>query len=81
MLTNIILKAPPYGGNSIKPPWFEGGKHNPCMVAFYFVFYFALQHIFAQLSFVAGETKNRLCAQNLTETEKHHFLIPNTLQS
>ena len=24
----LFCKAPPYGGNSIKPPWFEGGKKN-----------------------------------------------------
>ena len=26
ILVIILLKAAPYGGNNIKPPWFEGGK-------------------------------------------------------
>ena len=25
---SVFLKDPPYGGNLIKPPWFEGGKVN-----------------------------------------------------
>ena len=25
-LVSFPCKAPPYGGNTIKPPWFEGGK-------------------------------------------------------
>ena len=24
--TQVLFKEPPYGGNLIKPPWFEGGK-------------------------------------------------------
>ena len=27
--TKVLLKDPPYGGNLIKPPWFEGGKKQP----------------------------------------------------
>ena len=31
---SVFLKDPPYGGNLIKPPWFEGGKNGPEEIQF-----------------------------------------------